>query len=362
MERERFYVAGSYQSSEADKNNEKEKEAASEDKKEIPSDVKKPSKVVYTSVEDDENAGKHKRSNDQSTRYESSQKSRKRTGVEPQTKRRKRNSFTKADRLFDKSNTEYAFPVTRSEIEEMRTWMEEDNATMEEIYKDPYYRFAVQVATETGARSNDHYIRNEYKEYMKYHGRLHDVFGHSKRLADQILQLIPSAEYVYRPDYDDRNIRDEEGAQLGETVRREMLKTLAFMHGRMRARDVIRALGHQTSYRHRALLTPELDAKCESALAILKRQANSSMWQAITVDDLIVGDNTWNIFASFIALEKARNDTNNAKRPVLQVHFRRIMAQRAAAIQTLIHHTPRIENAYSGITHSGNPILNIDNI
>jgi hypothetical protein len=258
------------------------------------------------------------------------------------------------------SASTYEFPVRAQDVEKLRTWMQEDNAEMESIRNDPYYRFAIQVAEACRSRTPTWFVRNEYREYMKHHGRLQSSpLVHGTRLADLVRTVLPSADVIYDPSM--KTELDDETAAISEHTRRLLLQTVQFMFERQQSLRAIQELGHQggMGYRNRQLLTLELDAMAESALEILRGMAGPGQtWNSITVDDLILSDSARPIFAQLIALEKFRAEGNNASKPVLEAHYARIMHQRNQAIQKLLKMDlrPRYGMYTMGLTRAGNPI------
>ena len=254
--------------------------------------------------------------------------------------------------------SDYAYPISRSDVETMRSWVQQDNQEMEAVRNDPYYRFALMVADACKARTSTWYVRSEYREYMKHHGQLNTTpLANASKIADYISKVLPNADLIYDPETQEP--RDPTGATLSESVRRELLSSIQFMNRRQESLKAIQELGHQTGYRNRQLLTTELDVMVESAMALLRNMAPEGTWNNISMDDLILSDDARPLLAQLISLEKYRTEVNNASKPHLHSHYSRIMYQRSQAINALLQ-VNLSNNNYrgytTGLTRAGNPI------
>jgi hypothetical protein len=228
-----------------------------------------------------------------------------------------------------------AYPVDRSDVEELRGWMHRDNQIMNEIQEDPYYKFAVSVAVKL-KHDPEHFVRGEYKEYMRYYGKLHDTpLGNIEKLTGMIHTILPSANRIY--DAETHPPRDEIGAGMTESMRRELVVSIQFMKDRQKLLMTLKSLQHSSSYRGPKLMTAELVAMAEDAQNSVHLMSKSSNpWHNASVNDFVEHDVVRNLFSELIAVNNNYLGAINADRPRLEVEYNRILIARNRIIHRIL--------------------------
>lgn len=259
------------------------------------------------------------------------------------------------------SYIEYAFPITRSDVETLRGWATQDNQEMEAIRSDPFYKFAVLVAQKCQMRTSTWLVRNEYREYLKEHGKLgNGPLANAQRLAEFVSKVLPNADLIYDPELQEP--RDPNGATLSESVRRELMHSIQFMNKRQQALESLRELGHHSGYRGKQLFTDDLNAMVDNALMVMRGMARNGSWNDVSIDDIVASEDARPLFASLIAYEQNIATDHSGKRSFLHAHLARVKSDRAACIRRLLSVNLRrtYGRAMLGLTSAGNPIPMMD--